>query len=425
MIGKFLFSGLLILGAFFSRAADTSVVSKTNSAPQVFNVREFGAQGDGKTKDTAALQKALDDCVKAGGGTVTVPAGVYLTGSIVIGANTRLQLERSANLSGSPDLEDYPLVRVRWEGEFREGHRALISAEKAENISIAGTGSVFGPPISLSRLRDPRGPALIEFAECTNVVLDGFSTQYQQLWSIHPVLCQNFTARNLTVRSINVNGDGIDVDSCTDVLIENCDINTGDDAISLKSGRGLEAVRLARPTENVLIRNCTLVSSIFGGVGIGSEMSGGIRKVRVENCTITGRKNAVLIKSREGRGGFMEDITFENIVVQNSPNFLSIDLLNRGIQASDPVTQPSEKWPRVRNLAFRNVQVRDVGELVSARNVPPEQPVDGLSLANITGNCRKGITLMNVRNSKLIGINVTGFRGELITMNGEKSAPNQ
>ena len=155
-----------------------------------FDVRAFGAAGDGKTKDTAAFQKALDACQAAGGGTVSVPDGYYLIGSIVIGENTTLQLEGRANLIGSPDLADYPLVQVRWEGEFAEGHRALISSDKAGHIGLSGRGSIFGPPVSLSHLRDPRGPALIEFSECRDVTLDGFATQYQRLWSIHLVLCK-------------------------------------------------------------------------------------------------------------------------------------------------------------------------------------------------------------------------------------------
>jgi polygalacturonase len=412
----FFLSMVLILGCISAQAAEASAATVAGSNVNL-NVRDFGATGEGKTKDTAAFQKALDACAKAGGGRVTVPSGVYMIGSVVLGPNTALQLERGANLTGSPDVEDYPLVRVRWEGEFEQGHRALISSEKAKNVTINGQGSILGPPISLSRLRNPRGPSLMEFTECTNVVLEGFSTQYQQLWSIHPLLCDGFTARNLTIRSINVNGDGIDVDSCRNVLIERCDINTGDDAIALKSGRGMEAVRLARPTENVVIRDCMLSSSLFGGLGIGTEMSGGIRDVKVEDCVISGRKNAVLIKSREGRGGFMENISFENIVVQNSGNFLSIDLLNRGIQASEPVTADNQKWARVRNISFNKVLVKDVGELVSVRNVTPEQPVEGLTLSEISGSCRKGITLSNVKNARLASLNLTGFQGQLLSTN--------
>ncbi|HLZ53419.1 MAG TPA: glycosyl hydrolase family 28-related protein, partial [Verrucomicrobiae bacterium] len=185
-----------------------------------FNVRAFAATGDGTTKDTAAFQKALDACAAAGGGTVAVPAGDYLIGSIVIGNHTTLRLESHAYLVGSPDLADYPVIQMRFEGEFVPGHRALISAEKQENIAVVGRGFIFGPPLPVSLLRNPRGPVLIEFSECTNVTLDGFTTQYQRLWSIHPMLCRNVVARNLTIRSVALNGDGIDVDSCQQVLIE-------------------------------------------------------------------------------------------------------------------------------------------------------------------------------------------------------------
>jgi polygalacturonase len=122
------------------------------------NVLDFGAKGDGLTKNTAAIQKALDACAENGGGTVLVPEGVYLTGSLILHANTTLQLASHANLLGSSDIADYPVVNVRWEGEFREGHRALISATNAANITLSG-GAIFGPPISLSKLRNPRGPA--------------------------------------------------------------------------------------------------------------------------------------------------------------------------------------------------------------------------------------------------------------------------
>ena len=392
----------------------------TAPAPSVaaggtFNVRDFGASGDGHAKDTAALQKALDACAAAGGGTVVVPAGVYLTGSVVLGPNTTLKLDRGASLVGSPDIADYPVVRVRWEGEFRPGHRALISAEKADRIAIEGPGAIYGPPISLGQLREPRGPPLIELADSEHVLLEGFSTQYERLWSIHLLLCRDLTARNLIIRSIAPNGDGIDVDSCTDVLIEHCDINTGDDAISLKSGRGLEAVRLGRPTENVVIRDCTLVSSIFAGIGFGSEMSGGIRHVRLERCLISGRQNGILFKSRDGRGGYFDDITGEDLTVLNSPTFLAIDLLKKGIQATEPVPGAVEKWARVHQIGFRRVAVSKVGTLVSAQNIPAERPIDGLVLTDITGTCDRGILLANATNVELAGIKVTGFTGPLVT----------
>ena len=406
---------LVCVGGCSLRAADQPVPPATGTAGATFNVREFGATGDGHAKDTAALQKALDACATAGGGTVVGPAGVYLTGSIVLGANTTLRLEPRANLVGSPDIDDYPVVRVRWEGEFRPGHRALISAEKADHIAIEGLGAIFGPPLGLSQLRDPRGPPLIELADANHVLLQGFSTQYQRLWSIHLLLCRDLTVRNLIVRSLEPNGDGIDVDSFQDVLIEHCDINTGDDAISLKSGRGLEAVRLGRPTENVVIRDCTLASSIFAGIGFGSEMSGGIGHVRLERCRISGRQNGILFKSRDGRGGYFEDITGEDLTIVDSPTFLAIDLLKKGIQATEPVPGPVERWARMHSIRFRRVAVSHVAALVLAQNIPAERPIDGLSLTDITGTCGRGMALANATNVELAGIDVTGFSGPLVT----------
>ncbi len=384
-----------------------------------FNVHDFGAVGDGVSKDTAAIQKALDACAQAGGGTVYLPDGIYLSGSLTIGANTRLELASRASLLGSPDIADYPIVNVRWEGEFRDGHRALLCASNAANVTISG-GTIFGPPISVSRLRNPRGPVLIELTGCTNAVLEDFTTQYQQLWSVHVLFCKDLTARGLTIRTVSANGDGIDVDSCNGVTIERCDINTGDDAISLKSGRGLIAQNLNRPTENVVIRDCRLHSSIYAALGFGTEMSGGIRNVKIQNCVISGRQNAIFIKSRDGRGGYMENISGENLTVLKSPTFIGIDLLKKGIQATDPVTGDVEKWPRVQNISFKNVRVQDVNELIAGTNVPEARPVDGFVLSNITGTCSRAISLANMNNVKFSQIRVTGFDGPLITTRNVK-----
>jgi len=332
----------------------------------------------------------------------------------VLHANTTLQLQPRANLLGSPDIADYPVENVRWEGEFREGHRAMISATDAANITITG-GAIFGPPLPLGKLRGPRGPVLIELTGCTNALLEKFTTQYQQLWSIHLLFCKHLTARDLTIRTVNANGDGLDVDSCDGVLIERCDINTGDDAIALKSGRGMAAQNLNRPTENVIIRDCRLLSSIYAGLAFGTEMSGGIRNVKIQNCVIGGRQNAIFIKSRDGRGGFMENISGENLTVLKSPTFIGIDLMGKGIQATDPVPGDLEKWPRVQNLSFKNVLVQDVAALVAGTNVPLARPVDGLTLASISGTCSRSISLANMTNVNLSAIKVTGFAGALVT----------
>jgi hypothetical protein len=210
------------------------------------------------------------------------------------------------------------------------------------------------------------------------------------------------------------------VDSCDGVTIEHCDINTGDDAISLKSGRGLAAQTLARPTQNVTIRDCRLHSSIYAALGFGTEMSGGIRNVKLENCVISGRQNAIYIKSREGRGGFMENISGENLTVLKSPTFVGIDLLNKGIQATDPVPGETNQWPCVANISFKNVRVQDVSALVAGKNVPAARPVDGFVLNDVSGTCAHGITLANMTNVKISGLHVTGFEGSLISTQNVK-----
>ena len=390
-------------------------------AGRTFNVRDFGVKGDGMTKDTAALQKALDACVADGGGEVLVPAGNYLTGSLVLGGRTTLRLEAGATLTGSPDVSDYPMVRARWEGEFRPSHRALLSAEKADHVSIIGAGTLVGPPVALASLRPRgpdtgRGPVVIEVAECKDVLVEGVTVRYQRLWAVHPMLCERVVFRGVTIRSSQANGDGLDIDSCKDVLVEKCDIVGGDDAISLKSGRGLAAMNLQRPTENIFIRDCILRSTQFAAIGFGTEMSGGIRHVRIERCTVSGFQNCFFIKSRDGRGGYMEDISGDHLIVEASPTFIGIDLVTKGIQASDPVAGTPDKWARVGNLKFTHIEVHDVVDLVLGKSISPERPIDGFVLADITGTCRHGITLANVTHANFSALQVTGYTGPFLTL---------
>jgi hypothetical protein len=394
------------------------------------NVRSLGATGNGIVKDTAAFQKALDICASPGSPDrqteieeVIVPAGTYLIGSVVIGSHTTLRLEKGAVLLGSPDAADYPLIQARWEGRLRECHRALLYATNAHAISIVGEGSIQGNA-TLGNLRNPRGPCLIEPVECKEVLLDGFSTQFARLWSIHLAFCDGVVARNLTIRSERSNGDGIDVDSCKQVRIEHCDIDTGDDAIALKSGRGSEGVRIGRPTEDVVITNCRL-GSAFAGVGIGTELSGGIRRVLMEDCVFTSGANSIFIKSREDRGGFVEDIQGKNLDCRAS-TFLVIDLLDKGIKDEEPVTGIAG-WTAVRQIIFSQIKV-NVGTLLDAHLVSPDKPLNVLSISDVTGACRRAVNLANITEATLRDIRVTGYTGpglEKITTPADTFTTNQ
>jgi polygalacturonase len=373
------------------------------------DVASLGAAGDGKTLCTSAFQKALDDC-KDKGGEVVVPPGNYLIGSVVMGSNTTLRLDKGATLIGSPNADDYPLMEVRWEGRWREGHRALIHAKDATNIAIVGDGTINGD-MDIGDLRDPRGPCIFEPIECKSVRIEGIHINYRRMWSVHLTYCENVVARNLTIRSTRANGDGIDVDSSRDVTIDHCDIDTGDDSIALKSGRGMEGVRIARPTENVTITNCTL-GSAFAGLALGTEMSGGIRNIRCENCTFPHGSNSIFIKSRTDRGGFMEDIDCRNLTVTGAKSLLRLDVLTKGIADSDPV-QGNDGIARVGKIRIDAVKV-DTDFLVDAKNTSPDKPVQGFSISNVTGACKRAIVLNHIKDAQLSNIGVSGFDGPFL-----------
>lgn len=380
------------------------------------NVRDFGATGDGKTKDTLAIQQALDRCSVLGGGEVLVPAGDYLTGAIALKSNTLLRLDEGATLNGSPDMADYPLTQVRWEGKWIKGYLGMVSAMDAENISIVGKGKIVGSPEvkgRVDRKTQLRLPALIEFTSCKNVLMQDCFTKNFGMWSIHPTYCENITFRNVVVRS---GADGIDIDSCKHVVIEGCDFDTTDDCISLKSGRGAEGYAILRPTEDVRISNCTFLDAVWACIGIGSETSGGIRNVHVEHCKCLGARTfAIYIKSRPGRGAFIEDIYMNDLEVSGAKaGFLRFNILDSGKQDEVPVPG-DEGIPTIRNFHFSNIKVTDVPVLVDGMNIHPNKPLEGFSLTNVTGTCGKGISLANIKHAELKNINVTGFTGPLLS----------
>ena len=227
---------------------------------------------------------------------------------------------------------------------------------------------------------------------------------------------------NLTIRSKGGNGDGIDVDSCRHVVIESCDIDTGDDAIAVKSGRGMEGFRAARPSEDIQIRHCLLGDSNFACIGIGSETSGGIRGVNIEACNFTHAKScAIYIKSRPGRGAFIEDISGKDLGVATAPGgFLRVNLLNSGIQDPEPVPG-DEGIPAAKNFSFNTVHVA-CGTLVDAVLISPEKPLQGFSLRNVDGICAKGISLANIRDADLQEVHVTGYSGLFLSITNVQGA---
>jgi polygalacturonase len=380
------------------------------------NIRDYGAAADGSTKDTLAFQQAIDRANAFGGGEVFIPQGDYLIGAIALRSNVHLRLDPGASLMGSADLTDYPLTQVRWEGRWVKGHSALINSTDTKNIAITGTGRIIGSsaiPGRLDKQTGLRHPALLEFTNCTNIVVIDCVTEQNEMWSIHPVCCETVTFRNVTVRG---GADGIDIDSCKTVMVDNCNFSTGDDCISLKSGRGAEGYALAHVTEDVCISNCVFADTNWACIGIGSETSGGIRNVHIEHCRCTEAHTfAIYIKTRPGRGAFIEDIFVDDLEVSNArQGFLRINLLDSGKQDEFPV--PGDQGiPAASGFHFNNIRVNNVPILIQATSTVPSKPIQSFTLTNITGSCDKGIFLANIRGAELSGIQLSDVNGPLLS----------
>jgi polygalacturonase len=374
-----------------------------------FNVRDFGAAGDGTNKDTVAFQKALDACAVSGGGEVLVPAGNYLIGSVQIGDRTILRLETNSIITGSPDTNDYPMMDIRWEGRWQPGRRALIYAANVDHTGIIGPGRIEGNA-AVAAPQNPRGVVVLEPISCNDVRWEGFAVTQGGNWATHPTYCTDVVIKNVNIKG---NRDGIDVDSCKNVRIEGCDIDTGDDSISLKSGRGLNGARLGKATEDVLITRCTLNGRRFAAIGIGSETSGGIRNIRIEHSKLTSRTFGVYVKTRIGRAGVIENISGDDLDIL-AGGFLRINLISSGNKnTSDDPVEGLAGYPVGRDFSFSNVRVAAT-TLADVSQIAGEKPFEKLSLKNIAGTCTKGIALVHVRDATLRDIKVTGFTGPLL-----------
>jgi polygalacturonase len=285
----------------------------------VFNVTLYGAIPDGTTKATGAFQKALAACEKAGGGTIYVPAGTFLTGPIHLKRNMNLFLDAGVQILFTNDLEDYTVVDSRWEGVRRQVYISCIYAENAENVSVTGHGTLNGCGAFWWRLHREKAleyphPKLISFHHCKRVLIQDVNLIDSPSWTINPVLCENITVSGVTIcnPANSPNTDGIDPDSCSNVHISNCHIDVGDDCIAIKSGTEDTPERIS--TSNITITNCTMVHG-HGGVVLGSEMSGSIRNVTISNCVFEGTDRGIRMKSRRGRGGVIEDVRVSNVVM--------------------------------------------------------------------------------------------------------------
>ncbi|HEY9285860.1 MAG TPA: glycoside hydrolase family 28 protein [Pyrinomonadaceae bacterium] len=418
--------------------------------PPVFPKRDFvitkyGAAADGKADSTEAIRKAVEACHKSGGGRVLIPAGAFNTGAIHLKSNVNLHVSEGATLKFSQDPKAYlPLVFSRWEGMELMNYSPLIYAFGQRNVAVTGKGTLDGQGDNAHwwpwkgqerygwKKGDPdqkkarksleemteRGtpvsqrvfgeghylrPQFIQPYRCTNVLIEGVTIKNSPMWEIHPVLCTNVTVRGVRISTHGPNNDGCDPESCKDVLIEDCYFDTGDDCIAVKSGRNADGRRLNVPTENVVIRNCTMKDG-HGGITVGSEISGGVRNLFAESCRLDSPNldHALRVKNNRVRGGLLENLYFRDITVgQVAHAVITIDF-NYEEGARGKFT------PVVRNFVVENLKS---GRSRFALDVQGFEtaPVYGLRLKDCTfENVERGSVVANLRETALENVRVNG-----------------
>lgn len=429
---------------------------------------KYGAVPDGYVLNTKAINNAIDACSNKGGGVVLVPPGLWLTGPIILKSNVNLHLAAGATLLFTADKSQYPLVEANWEGLPQMRNQSPISATAATNIAITGKGIIDGngdgwravksdkltagqwkklvesggvlsedkktwypseafmkaskgtanpgqilpgrDAAYFASIKDFLRPNLLLITGCKYILLEGVTFQNSAAWCLHPLMSEHLTVRNVFVKNpwYAQNGDGIDVESCSNVLIENSTFDVGDDALCMKSGRDADGRKRGMPTQNVIIRNCTVYAS-HGGFVIGSEMSGGARNMYISNCTFIGTDIGLRFKTTRGRGGVVENIFIKDIYMKDIP--AEAILFDMYYMAKDPVPLLGEKrelpkaefkpvdetTPVFRNFHISNVYCHGAAKGIFLRGVP-EMHVKDIVLENMVLQADKGIDVQEASN---------------------------
>lgn len=413
-----------------------------SATARTFDLRALGADTTGTVKCTELINSTIRQAASEGGGTLYFPAGTYLTAAIHLDDNITLDIESGATIAFSDDFEDYlPFVRMRWEGVFMNSFSPLIYAQGKENITITGRGvidgrghkwwaesmrliteirkegktaetnalqqlwldankdCVFDPYYAPTIERKFFRPPLIQFLECKNITIRGVKVMNSPFWTINPEGCDNIVIDGVTVfnpweNPKGHNTDGINPSSCRNVRIANCFISVGDDCITIKSGRDRDGRAYGRPCENLTITNCVMLTG-HGGVVIGSEMSGGVKKVAISNCVFDGTNAGIRLKSSRGRGGVVEDIRVDNIVMNNiTRDAFIFDLFYDKTSQEEPV---SERTPVFRNVGISNVIGTNLNRIGYISGIT-EMPIDGIAFSNVRMQAKEGFSAATATN---------------------------
>lgn len=415
-----------------------------------FDIRDFGAKEGGEVKNTSAIETAIEQAEKAGGGTVVIPRGKWLTGAIHLDNNINLYLAKEAQLLFSQDVADYlPVVFSRHEDIECYKYSAFIYANGKTNISITGEGVLNGQgkpwwgykeskkesevllydmghksvPVSARIFDGTEGkelrPAFFQPMNCKDVYVDGVTFLYGAFWTITPTYCENVIVRKVHIVTEGSyghtpNGDGIDPSSTKNVLIENCDFDTGDDCIAVKAGRDDDGLHVGKPSENIVIRNCRGLRG-HGGIVIGSETSGGIRNVYAVNCQFSGTDRIVRIKTARGRGGVIENMWFKDLSGEDIKlEAIHLNMLYTGTRM--PAQPVSQTTPSIRNIHFENITCSS-GKSYSVELLGlPEMWIENITFDRIDAHTAKGINLSDAKGVRIMNSFFHALAAPLLTI---------
>jgi polygalacturonase len=420
------------------RASLLCLICPFLSAAPMCDVTSYGAKNDASARATAAIRNAIRDCAKNGGGRVYFPPGVYETGAIELASNIVLDIDSGATLRFHTDLAEYPLVPGRSEGTEGMTPAPLIGGRNLQNVTITGRGTLTTDNAAWVRtMNNPEArtmwtniqnrlenkesvpeadyrkaalslrPSFIRPMDSKNILIEGIHIVGSSMWAIHLLYDENVVVRNVIVETYpGANPDGIDIDSSREVRVSDSYFDTGDDAIVLKSGKGVDGRRVARPTENVTITNCTFYRA-HGAVVIGSETAGGVRNVTASNIVSKGTDIGIRIKSTRSRGGVIENLRFDNWIIDHP---LKDGILVTNYYTRVPQEPVSERTPVFRDIAISNVTVSDAPIVVDVQGLP-EMPVAGLRIRDLIGSGKRGVQVFNTIGLELHNVRVNPSEG--------------
>lgn len=390
------------------------------AAAKACDPREYGAKADGVTKDTAAIQAAIDACEKQGGGTVRLKAGTYLSAPIVLKSNITLQLDKGATLLGSAEHSDYPAKT-----EFRApGLQSLVSATNTVNVAIEGEGTIDGNGDTWWQMAraikdtgilgsDHPRPRLVVFDHCKHIRIQGVTVQNSPMWQIVPYYSDDVIIRNVRVLAPahSPNTDAIDPFSSSRVLIDHLFADVGDDDIAIKSG-AINSPGPDAPSRDITITDCTFLHG--HGLSIGSEIAGGAQNIRAERIHFTGTDNGLRIKANRDRGNDVSHIVFRDIEMTDVKNALIISeyypkVLPAEGEAAQPVTRLT---PHFHDIVLENVSAKNSGSIGAIVGLP-ESPVSGVVLRNVHLEGNKGLTV-GYADVSGFGVSIKAEEGESI-----------